>query len=134
VNLYSRPQLRVLLALATLGGLGLVAGEWRRAHPHLAARVERFDLAHVGATEPALGSRPGRVSTARGAPAAPLDLNRATLGDLDRLPGIGPGLARRILDERDRRGRFGSVDDLASVRGIRTATLDRLRDLVTVGE
>jgi competence protein ComEA len=66
------------------------------------------------------------------APAVPLDLNTATLDQLDALPGIGPATAKAILAERDKRGRFTSVDDLLDVRGIGPAKLDAIRDLVTV--
>jgi competence protein ComEA len=62
----------------------------------------------------------------------PLDLNTATLEQLDELPGVGPATAKAILAERERRGRFRSVEDLLDVRGIGPAKLDGLRDLVTV--
>ena len=64
----------------------------------------------------------------------PLDLNRATLGDLIRLPGVGPVLARRILEARETVGRFAGVDDLVGVRGVGPAKLDRLRPFVGVLE
>jgi len=53
-------------------------------------------------------------------------LNAASLDALDDLPGIGPSLARRIVDRRP----FATVDDLLEVPGIGRATLDRLRPLV----
>lgn len=62
----------------------------------------------------------------------PLDLNAATLEQLDALPGIGPTTAQAILDERERRGGFRSVDELLEVRGIGPAKLEQLRDLVRV--
>jgi competence protein ComEA len=65
-------------------------------------------------------------------PAGPVDLNTATLEQLDALPGIGPSTAKAIIDERQRRGGFRSVDDLLDVRGIGPAKLDAIRDLVTV--
>lgn len=71
------------------------------------------------------------VSTAD-APAGPVDLNTATLDQLDALPGVGPATAQAIIDERDRRGGFTSVDDLLDVRGIGPAKMEQLRDLVTV--
>lgn len=71
---------------------------------------------------------PGDAST----PAGPVDLNTATLDQLDALPGVGPATAKAILAERDKRGRFSSVEDLLDVRGIGPAKLDALRDLVTV--
>ena len=62
----------------------------------------------------------------------PLNLNTATLEQLDALPGIGPTTAKAIVDERERRGSFSSVDDLLDVRGIGPAKLEAIRELVTV--
>ena len=82
---------------------------------------------------PRLGETvPASTASGPGAPAGPLDLNTATLEQLDELPGVGPATSKAILAERDRRGRFRSVDDLLDVRGIGPAKLDALRDLVTV--
>jgi competence protein ComEA len=64
---------------------------------------------------------------------SPLDLNRATTADLERLSGIGPALAARIVEDRTRRGTFATLEDLLRVRGIGPATLERLRPLVRVG-
>jgi competence protein ComEA len=82
---------------------------------------------------PRLGEAvPASTTNGPATPAGPLDLNTATLEQLDELPGVGPATAKAILAERDRRGRFRSVDDLLDVRGIGPAKLDALRDLVTV--
>jgi competence protein ComEA len=62
----------------------------------------------------------------------PLDLNTATLEQLDGLPGIGPVLAQRILDHRAEVGRFTSVEQLKDVSGIGEATFADLVDLVRV--
>jgi competence protein ComEA len=67
-------------------------------------------------------------------PPGPLDLNRAGPEELVRLPGVGPALAARIVAAREAGGRFASVDDLAQVRGLGRAEIDRLRPLVVVGE
>lgn len=61
-----------------------------------------------------------------------INLNTATLEQLDTLPGIGPALAQRILDWRSANGGFGSVDQLGEVSGIGSKLFDRLRSLVTV--
>lgn len=74
----------------------------------------------------------GGGGDAAATPDQPLDLNTATLAQLDALPGIGPATAKAIVDERTKRGRFESVDDLLAVRGIGPAKLDAIRDLVTV--
>jgi competence protein ComEA len=62
----------------------------------------------------------------------PLDLNRAALGDLLLLPGVGPKLAARILEERERRAGFASLEQLAEVKGVGPKKLAQLRALVTV--
>jgi len=62
----------------------------------------------------------------------PVDLNRATLQELDALPGIGPVLAGRIMAERARLGRFRSREDLFAVPGIGPKLFARLAPLVSV--
>jgi competence protein ComEA len=67
------------------------------------------------------------------ADAARLDLNRATAAELDALPGIGPVLAGRIVEERTRRAGFRQVEDLRGVAGIGPKLFARLRLRVRVG-
>ena len=62
----------------------------------------------------------------------PIDLNHASEAELERLPGVGPSLARRISEYRTKHGAFASVDSLVRVAGIGPATLARLRPLVEV--
>ena len=64
--------------------------------------------------------------------ARPLDVNRAAVGDLELLPGVGPALAQRIVAHRVEHGAFASIDALAQVRGIGPKTLERLRPLVAI--
>jgi len=63
---------------------------------------------------------------------APIDLNSATLEQLDTLPGVGPVLAQRILDWRAEHGRFGSTDELREVSGIGEVTFADIKPLVRV--
>lgn len=56
-----------------------------------------------------------------------VDLNQADLAALERLPGIGPAMARRILEDRAARGPYARPEDLLRVKGIGPATLARLR-------
>jgi competence protein ComEA len=65
-------------------------------------------------------------------PGTPLDLNVATVAQLDALPGVGPVIAGRIVAWRQENGRFSQVDDLGEVQGIGDATLAKLRPLVRV--
>ena len=69
-------------------------------------------------------------ASAAGPPAAPLDLNTATIEQLDALPGVGPVTAQRIVDWRARNGRFATVDQLREVEGIGERRLGQLRELV----
>jgi competence protein ComEA len=59
-----------------------------------------------------------------------LDLNSASAEELERLPGIGPSLASRIVAYRGKHGRFASVEELIRVGGIGPATLARVRDRI----
>jgi competence protein ComEA len=61
-----------------------------------------------------------------------VDLNQATVAELDQLPGVGPSTARAIIDHRTRNGPFASVDDLLAVRGIGHAKLAELKPFVRV--
>jgi competence protein ComEA len=61
-----------------------------------------------------------------------LDLNRATAEDLDALPGIGPVLAKRIIDYRQGHGPFKKIDDLMEVSGIGRKKLEKLKPYVVI--
>lgn len=100
---------------------------------NLARKVTDGELVVVGMP----AGPPGDAGAAPGASApawegAPVDLNAATLADLDTLPGVGPVLAQRILDWRTDNGPFASVDQLGDVPGIGEARLAQLRELVRV--
>ena len=157
---YSLPQLRllILLALTLLGGLGV--REWRAGFPDAAERFERFDREeppaalvpdveqppaspNVGPPSPAPrpGLQTGAPSPGTAAPAAapapptePLDVNRADAAELARLPGVGAGLAQRIVEERERRGRFDSPEALRYVLGMGPKKLAAIRSFITVSD
>jgi competence ComEA-like helix-hairpin-helix protein len=65
-------------------------------------------------------------------PARPVDLNAASIKELEELPGVGHVTAQRILDMRQKSGRFRRVEDLLAIRGISQKKLDTLRPYVTV--
>ena len=86
-------------------------------------------------------ARPGFVTALRrpatGSPGASpgqgqVNINTADAGELERLPGIGPALAQRIVDYRREHGRFGAVEDLTDVPGIGPAKLRALKEVATV--
>lgn len=61
-----------------------------------------------------------------------LNVNTADYADLVRLPGIGPVLAGRIMEYRDRHGPFMAVDSLIHVSGIGTVKLEKIRPLIII--
>ncbi|WP_261994873.1 ComEA family DNA-binding protein, partial [Streptomyces sp. ME109] len=65
-----------------------------------------------------------------GAPTAPVSLNTATVDQLDTLPGVGPVLARHIVEYRTEHGGFRSVDELREVNGIGDRRFADLQNLV----
>jgi competence protein ComEA len=74
----------------------------------------------------------GAAALAPRAPGVPLNLNTATIEQLDELDGIGPATAQQILDYREANGGFGSVDELNRVPGIGEKRLASLREQVRV--
>jgi competence protein ComEA len=80
----------------------------------------------------------GQRASERPAPAAkasasgPLNLNTATVAQLEALPGIGRSVAERILEYREKSGGFKKVEDLMNVRGIGEKSFLKLKPLVTV--
>jgi competence protein ComEA len=61
-----------------------------------------------------------------------IDINRASAAELQKLPGIGPKMSQRIVDERQKKA-FKNVDELRRVSGIGPRTLEKLRPYVVVG-
>lgn len=82
----------------------------------------------AGITQQVSGGSPD----AGGGSAGVVNLNSATLEQLDTLPGIGPSLAQQIISYRETHGPFTSVDQLNEVPGIGPARLEQLRPLVGI--
>lgn len=66
-------------------------------------------------------------------PVFPLDLNTATAGELEFLPGIGPAIAQRIVTYREESGSFQEITDLLNVNGIGPSTLEELLPYIEIG-
>ena len=88
---------------------------------------------HAGINLPTTGTS-GGVSVGSGVTSATgiVDINSASLADLDALPGVGPSTAQAIIDYRIANGPYASVDDLLNVRGIGPSKLAAMRARVRV--
>ncbi|MBI4638333.1 MAG: helix-hairpin-helix domain-containing protein [Candidatus Rokubacteria bacterium] len=129
MGLYTRRQLILLLILLAIAGAGWAVGAWRRAWPETAERLEQIDRERAA---PAPRPQSAESRPALEPLALPLDVNRATAGELARLPGIGPGLAARIVETREARGPFASPDDLRRVPGLGRSRLARIRAAIAI--
>jgi competence protein ComEA len=122
------PGSRVDDLVQAAGGLASDADPDRVNLAALLSDGEKVYIPRVGEALPADASAGGASSAA----ASPIDLNTASIAQLDTLPGVGPATAQAIIDYRSQHGRFRSVDELLKVRGIGQAKLDQIRALVRV--
>jgi competence ComEA-like helix-hairpin-helix protein len=132
--LSARGRLALLTLVATMAAIALARRE-DAAQVLLARGPARFD--DRAATEPSPRDRPARAAQA-GTPAAvtgegaglrdghPMDPNRASAAELELLPGVGPSLARRLVETRERAGPYRRADDLLRVPGVGPKTLAKL--------
>jgi competence protein ComEA len=127
---------RVIDAINAAGGVRPGAGTGTL---NLARKVLDGEQIPVGVRTPSGASPPnGTPGAAAGAPSPagsagdPLDLNTASVDQLDQLPGVGPVLAQRIVDYRSQHGAFRSVEQLQEVSGIGAQRFADLKSTVRV--
>lgn len=105
--------------------------------PHRSAMSTAPTAVHPTAVATTGASETSALATRSGTPvsSAPrlININTASLTELESLPGIGPALAQRIIDYRVANGPFASPDDLAAVKGISARTVDKFRSKITTG-
>nr|MBP8785427.1 ComEA family DNA-binding protein [Synergistaceae bacterium] len=105
-------------AMADPEGVNLAEKLSDGAHIRVPAKGE----AHASGAGNAAASSTGRV-----------DINSASVTELQTLPGVGPKTAEAIIANREAMGRFVQVDDLMRVKGIGPKRMEQLRELVTTG-
>jgi len=116
-------------ALKAAGG---ATAEADLEHINLALEARDQQQIHVPRKGEPVQSAPSTDSGATTPGALRININTATLGELDKLPKIGPTTAQRIIDYRTKNGPFKRVEDLKNVSGIGDATFEALKDLITV--
>lgn len=82
--------------------------------------------------ESALGTTTTSSSSSSSQQQGKININTASLSDLDKLPGVGPATAQKIIDYRTQKGTFGSIEEIKEVNGIGEAKYNKLKDLITI--
>ncbi|MCI0693186.1 helix-hairpin-helix domain-containing protein [candidate division KSB1 bacterium] len=137
---FTRQEQRAILLLLSAFGIGSLMWLYRQSRPlppvnpaevaafeEYARALERDTSGVVAPTE-ALDSKARPVASTL----SQLDLNMAVEADLVRLPGIGPVMAKRIVEYRQAHGPFKRLDDLRQVKGIGAKTYAKLAPLLVV--
>lgn len=92
---------------------------------------EKLDIPYLEGASPVLATPlPEVVSSTTEL----VNINTASIAELDILPGIGPTTAQKIIDYRTQNGLFLNIEDIINVSGIGPASYERLKDLITVGD
>ena len=76
---------------------------------------------------------PPPSGSAPGAATEKININTASAEELDKLPGIGPAIAKAIIDYRTKNGPFKTIEDINDVKGIGDALFEKIKDQITVG-
>ena len=152
-----RKALAFLAGIGVLGAAARVATAPARSSPSrserlaLAGQIDAVDSARraaggrAGASRRPRAPRGARSASTRAVPPVPsvvperppaaapslVDVDAADLAALESLPGIGPGLARRIAADRAERGPFGALSELGRVRGVGPKLAARIAPYVT---
>ena len=114
-------------AIAAAGGATAEADLERiNLAAHLSDQMQ-VDVPHQGDAAPPSNGSPSAAATAM------ININTASVEELDKLPGIGPSIAKAIIDYRTTSGPFKKIEDINEVKGIGDALYAKIKDQITVG-
>ena len=135
------PDSRVFQAIDSAGGftrkadrasLNLAAYLVDEAHIHVPAKGAKTPGTVPQAITPETVRIPGYSQQSCQANTSLIDVNSANLQELQRISGVGPVIAQRIIDYRNAHGAFTSIEDLRKVKGIGAARLEQIRPQITL--
>ena len=123
-----KPKVSILVAITCIFAAFVVGFFAGRNLNHTPVQISALPVSATENTQPA-ASVESTVPTEPGI----LNINTATVEQLQTLPGIGPVLAQRIVDYRDTYGDFQAIEELTKVSGIGTKRFEAIWDMITVG-
>lgn len=149
---FNRDELVTYLLVIAVGASGVLIGNYAQIRTVEAEQVVKQeqpasndinDLSNqifgsttnaepVDTTEAEVAQTSPAETTKAVTPTGLVNINSATLAELDTLPGIGPAYARRIIDYRQANGPYVSIEQLLEIKGIGPATLNKIRAQVTL--
>ncbi len=130
-GVYALPKdARIQDAISAAGGF---LAEADKSQINLAAVLEdgqKLDIPYIEGASPILGTP---VPSVAAATTELVNINTASVDELDTLPGIGPTTAQKIIDYREANGPFLKIEEIVNVPGIGPGTYERLKSMITVG-
>lgn len=130
-GVYALPQgARVQDGISAAGGFLAEADKTNINLAELLEDGEKLDVPFIEGASPVLVTPLPEVVTTT---TELININTASIAELDTLPGIGPTTAQRIIDYRTENGPFLNIEDIINVQGIGTGTYERIKNLITVG-
>lgn len=125
----------ILIAIILAGGGVIFYQKYSQSHnsqnSELSALQQQNDLLRAQ-----LASPPQQVAgatTSEIAQGEKININTADLSGLDKIPGVGPAIAQRIIDYRTQNGNYQTIEDIKKVKGIGDATFEKMKNTITVG-
>lgn len=99
---------------------------------NLAKKLRDEDYVYVDKKPDLISNANNNTSSNAGSQNDKIDINSASIEELDKIPGVGPVTAQKIIDYREKKGYFTSIEDLTKIDGIGEKTVDKFRDLIDI--